>query len=154
MHRSLILKHVVSASAVLLALALIPVPQGASAPGTSTTAEAPRYDSLEALLRAGRGSGHEVGSFEVFSAGPLPVGWLWVPDDTADGSGQEYVALHATFVSPGPLAPSVVLRTEFLPAQNHATFAAFLDWIVATYPHVGAVSELDLRRRDVSPIAY
>lgn len=143
-----------SALALPLAFAVgLALPRAtSSAPQAACAVAAPMSHDLQDLLRDGRGSGLDAGSYETFGVGPLPVAWIWVPDGTRDGNGQEIVALHASYVTAGPLAPSVTHETRFVATENHLTLQAFLDWIVANNPHVNDVSELDLRVRDVSPL--
>ena len=105
------------------------------------------------LARSAGGKGLDKGSFELLQMhSPLPTAWVWVEDDTIDGSGVEYWALHGTYLPPGPGNDDLSLQYRYRHDQNHLSLQEFVDWIVASNPHVNDAGELMITQRSVAPM--
>ena len=137
--------------ALILGLSLVPA-------GTPTAPEgqvAPSYDSLQALLRDGKGKGLDRGLIDVWaSTSPtphIPTAWVWVVDDTVDGSGVEYWAYHAEFVHPGA-DEDVSLTYSYRDNVDPTSLDEFLDWVVANNVNVGNRAELRVVVNTVRPV--
>ena len=96
-------------------------------------------------------AGLDRGTFEVLQTVSLPTAWVWVEDDTIDGTGVEYWAVHSTFVHPGPNDPSVSMTFEHKNGVNHTSLNQFVNWIIANNSHVSSAADLEISRRDASP---
>lgn len=125
----------------------------ASATASMSVSRAPSSESIDELLQAGLGSRYESGAFEFYSTDPLhPVAWLYVTDSTADGEGTEYLITTSGYVIPGPLATSVQRTTEMLSSVTATSLEEFLAWVVLAYDHVESLEDLEVFRRDVTPV--
>ena len=116
-------------AALVVGLVALPTDSGTE-PGAS-------YASLQDVLREGRGKGLDRGSFDVWmSVSPtptIPTAWVWVEDDTIDGSGVEYWAYHPDYVHPG--ADEDAVQTFHHHDVDHVDVNAFIDWVVANNSH-------------------
>ena len=137
--------------AIALVVGFLALPT--DAPSEPAAQPGPSYASLQDVLRDGQGKGLDRGSFEVWasiSPSPtIPTAWVWVVDDTADGSGVEYWAYHPDYVHPG--ADEDAMLTFSHHDVDHDTVEDFVDWIVANNSHTTA-SKLTLVKNVVSVV--
>ena len=140
-------------AAIVLVVGLVAWPShDASEP---TAQPAASYASLQNLLRDGKGKGFDRGLFDVWaSISPtpnVPTAWVWVVDSTVDGDGVEYWAYHLDYVHPGA-DEDAQLTFGFRDDADPQSLEEFVDWIVASNPHVGDASQLTLTKNVVSVV--
>ncbi len=97
-------------------------------------------------------AGLDKGTFEVLQMSSQPTAWVWVEDDTIDGNGVEYWALHGSFVHPGPNDPSVTMTFDHANGVTHNNLNQFINWIVNNNSHVSSSSDIVIHKRDVSVV--
>lgn len=137
---------------VALLLAATALPGAPSAPLAPAARTAPSYAGLRALLRQGEGKGLEKGFVEVWQdISPVPTGWVWVQDDTSDGSGVEYWIYSDAFVHPNAdddVQMTFVYRTDV----DFAELAEAVDWVVRKNPGIHGAGDLKITENVVSKV--
>ncbi len=98
-------------------------------------------------------AGMDMGTFDLRQPGNQePVAWVYVEDDTSDGSGVHYVAYHQDFVFAGAQNPTVVTEAAFQAGESHSSLQEFLDWIEATYSNVEDSNDLVVRKFTITTV--
>jgi len=94
------------------------------------------------------------GTFTIFTIGPDPVAWAWVPD--TPGFTTEIWALHNSFTYPGKYWPGAFLDIDWEggtdPSEgmpHDQTLECFVRWITEKWPSV-TMAELTIRKHTVS----
>jgi hypothetical protein len=131
------LAPLLGAGLLLAAVAALATP--ASSPGTE-----PGYDGFRVLLRQGDGKDDTDGVYELYQYDPnLPTAWERVAEDPVTKEITDVLILGPTYVAPDPKGEVPV---DWQPIEG-ATFpdlAAFVDWIVDTYPHIQGPDDLTI----------
>lgn len=100
------------------------------------------------------GTTQDSGTIYTITAGSpaVAVGWIWLPDSTRDGEGEEHWILAPGYPFPSALNPFQQLGFVYQQGVEFSTLGDAVDWIVQESDQIASANQLVVHRHIVDVV--